>query len=92
VQECLDELTEVHQFVHRTLKDRAASCCGRPACPAACPRTRPFRWPLRQLQCGPRQERVPHGPGPPLRPAHADHLGHPLQLVAARREQRAVFR
>ena len=48
--------------------------------------------PLRLLQRRPRQERVPHGAGPPLRAAHADHLRHPLQLVAAGCVQRAVFR
>jgi hypothetical protein len=47
---------------------------------------------LRHLQRRARQERLPHGPGPPLRPAHADHLGHPLQLVAAGAGQRRVLR
>ena len=56
-------------------------------CTAAGRRDDPDR-PLRLVQRRPRQERLPHGPGAPLRPAHADHLGHPLQLVAAGRRQR----
>ena len=40
--------------------------------------------PLRHLQRRPREDRLPHGPRAPLRPAHADDLGHPLQLLAAR--------
>ena len=47
---------------------------------------------LRHVERGPRQERLPHGPVAPLRAAHADDLGHPLQLVAAAAGQRAVLR
>ena len=39
---------------------------------------------LRLVERRPRQERLPDGPGASLRPPHADHLGHPLQLVDAR--------
>src|SRR5262249_36219184 len=39
--------------------------------------------PLRQLQCRTHQERLSHGAFPPLRPSHADDLGHSLQLFAA---------
>ncbi len=47
---------------------------------------------LRLVQRRPRQERLSHGPGPPLRPAHADDFGHPLQLVAAGAVERRIVR
>ena len=50
------------------------------------------RRPLRQLEHRPRQERLPHRAGPPLRAAHADDLGHPLQLVDARPVERRLLR
>ncbi len=85
VQQCMDELTEVHQFAHYTLKDSGGELLWavEHAVRAAHGRDH-SAGPLWRLQrIGPRQERVPHGPGPPLWPAHADHFGHPLQLVAA---------
>ena len=48
--------------------------------------------PLRHVQRRPREERLPHGPLAPLRPAHADDLRHPLQLVDAGRHQRGLLR
>src|SRR5574341_946255 len=48
--------------------------------------------PLRLVQRGPRQDRVPQRPRVALRPAHADHLRHTLQLVAAGPRERRVFR
>ena len=47
---------------------------------------------LRLVERGPREECVSHGAGPPLRPAHADDLGHPLQLVDARHHDRRILR
>jgi hypothetical protein len=67
----------------------AATTRGSAACLApADGRDHPHR-PLRAVQRGPRQERVPHGPGASLWPAHADHQRHPLQLVDARHQRRA---
>ena len=81
---CLDELTRDPPV--RLPRARRRAAVGGRACPAACRADDddPDR-PLRHVQRRPRQERLPHGPWPPLRPAHADDLGHPLQLVAARR-------
>ena len=45
VQQCMDELTEVHQFVHRTLKDSGGELLWASSMPCGLPRTRPFRWP-----------------------------------------------
>ena len=47
---------------------------------------------LRHFERRPREDRVPHRPVAPLRPAHADDLRHPLQLLAARRRQRRLLR
>jgi hypothetical protein len=44
------------------------------------------------LQRRARENGLPHGPVVPLRPAHADHLRHPLQLLAAGRRQRRLLR
>ena len=71
----------------------ATRCCGCASMPCGLPTDETI--PIGRYgssNVGPRQERLPHGPGPPLRPAHADDLGHPLQLVAARRLERRVFR
>ncbi len=43
VEACLDELTQIHQFVYRTLAAAATRCCGSAACPAACRPTRRSR-------------------------------------------------
>ena len=79
---CLEELMQVHQFTYRALGDEMLWVSSMP-CNLPADENIPDR-PLRLVERGPRQERVPHGPGAPLRPAHADHLRHPLQLVAAR--------
>ena len=71
----------------------ATRCCGCASMPCGLPTDETI--PIGRygtLERRPREERLPHGPGPPLRPAHADDLGHPLQLVAARRDERRVLR
>ena len=42
VQECLDELTQVHQFVLRTLQAQGGELLWASSMPAACPRMKPF--------------------------------------------------
>ncbi len=83
VEALLEELTHIHQVVYRRDRRRNPLVREHAVQPAA-GRRDPDRA-LRKLQRRAREDRVPHGPRASLRPAHADHLGHPLQLVAARR-------
>jgi glutamate--cysteine ligase len=83
--------SQVHQFVYRVLRGgRRVLWVSSMPCGLPTDETIPLARYGSPTWAAPK--RVPHGPGPPLWAAHADHLGHPLQLVAARREQRAVFR
>jgi glutamate--cysteine ligase len=86
---CLEELLQVHQFTYRALADEMLWVSSMP-CNLPADENIPDR-PLWLVERGPRQERVPHGLGAPLRPAHADHLRHPLQLVAARGSSEQYF-
>ena len=47
---------------------------------------------LRHVQRRAGENRLPHGPFVPLRPAHADHLGHSLQLLDCRDRERRLLR
>ena len=77
---CLQELTEIHQFVVRSIGEEMLWAS---SMRATCRPTRRSDRALRHLQRRPREDRLPHGPVVPLRPAHADHLRHPLQLLGA---------
>ena len=90
VEACLDELTQIHQVGLRRHRRGAALGLEHALRPAR-RRRHPDR-PVRQLQHRPRQDRVPHRPLQPLRPAHAGDQRHPLQLVAAGPGQRRVLR
>ena len=78
---CLGELTEIHQVVYRAIGDELLWGGSMP-CRLPADDKIPIGQ-LRHVQRRPRQERLPHGPVASLRPAHADDLRHPLQLVAA---------
>jgi hypothetical protein len=76
----------------RLPRDRRRTPVGRQhALRAAGRRGDPDR-PLRLVERRPRQERLPPGPGAPLRPAHADDFGHPLQLVDAGHRRPGLLR
>ncbi len=83
-QQAIDQLTEIHQYRLPCPRTPATSDCGCRACRASLPADDAIPiGQLRQLQRRPGEERLPHRPRLPLRPAHADDLRHPLQLVAA---------
>ena len=86
-ESCLEELTQIHQVVYRAHRRRDAVGASMPCSLPADDEIPIGRYGT--LQRRPREERVPHGPRASLRPAHADDLGHPLQLVAAGRHERA---
>ena len=81
---------EIHQVVYRAIGDEmlwaASMPCNLPA-DDAIPIGR-----YGTLEHRAREDRVPHGLVVPLRPAHADHLRHPLQLLAAGHRQRRLLR
>ncbi len=93
VDAALAELTEIHQATYRAMGTGPGDeqlWVGSMPCGLPTDETIPLGR-YGSQQCGPRQERLPHGPGPPLWPAHADHLRHPLQLVAAGAGQRPAL-
>jgi glutamate--cysteine ligase len=82
-QACMDEITQIHQVVFRNIEDEMLWCasmpCGLPGDDAI---------PIGQYgtsNIGRAKSVYRAGLGLPLRPAHADDLGHPLQLLASRR-------
>ena len=78
---CLAELTEIHQTVYRAIGDELLWCASMP-CRLPADEAIPIGR-YGTLQRRPRQERLPDGSFASLRPAHADDLRHPLQLLAA---------
>ena len=80
VEGCLDELSDIHRFVYRVARRRAAlvfehavhARTGRSRCPIAH---------LRPIEHRPHQEHLSAWAQRALRPSDADDLRHPLQLL-----------